>query len=144
MRELQEEWIDAYANIIPSEAYTVQLESGEENGLVICLYGKKHQVRIDFGITTAIQMLDEGVELDLPDGFELSDSFLSIRRQGFPSTLYLVQNSIFGRYIKCIMGMDLYNWSGYREYHMVTMNYSIYIVSRYEPEIVVEENEDSV
>ncbi len=104
MKRIQEEWIDAYANIIPSEAYTVQLESGEENGLVICLDGKKHQVRIDFGVTTAIQMLDEGVELNLPDGFELSDSFLSIRRQGFSSTLYLVQNSIFGQYIKCIMG----------------------------------------
>lgn len=144
MMELQEEWIDTYANIIPFESYTVQLENGEENGLEIRLSGKKHQVRIDFGITAAIQMLDEGIELNLPDGFELSDSFLSIRRQGFPSTLYLVENSIFGQYIKCTMGEELYNLSGYHEYCMVTMNYSIYIVSRYEPEIIVEEKEDCV
>lgn len=144
MKQIQEEWIDAYANIIPSEAYTVQLESGEENGLVICLDGKKHQVHIDFGPTAAIQMLDEGAELNLPDGFEDSDSFLSIRRQGFPSTLYRVENSVFGQYIKCIMGENLYHWSGYREYRMVTMNYSISIASRYEPEIIVEEKKNSV
>ena len=132
-----EEWLDIYAGQIPIEKYFVQVNNGEENGLVINLTGKEHQVSICFGVIHAVQMLDEGIELNLSDTRELGASFFEIRVQKFSSTLYLLRNGWFSQYIQTLMGEELFDALGCREYCIITENYSIYVVSSYEPEITV-------
>lgn len=139
MQTMQERWIDSYPNTIPLEIYAIEMKNGEECGLEISLHGKNHQVRIQFGLACAVQMLDEGIELNIPQGCANSESFLAIRDQGFPSTLYILENSCWGNYIKSMMGEDLYTSSGFREYCIVTRNYTVYIISQYNPQIIVSE-----
>ena len=135
-----EKWVDAYKDRIPSGKYSVKVISGEENGLIIYLHGMRgtaYDIKLDFGIVNAFQMIDEGTLLNLPDCMEERESEISIRHQGYPSILYIVEGSIFEEYIRSSMGTVLYNISKICQYVVVTENYFISVASGSEPEITV-------
>ena len=90
---------------------------------------------IDFGVVAGVQMLDEGVELNLSDDDESDDEFIRIRSKGFFNTIYQVRNSHFGLYIRKLMGDELFDLLNYQEYCIITLNYVIYVISKYEPKI---------
>lgn len=126
-------WLDTFKNVIPVENYSVSLTSGEEAGLTITLIGSMHNVVIDFGITAAIQMLDEGVLLQGEDTPQLQN----LRKDHFPSAIYEIKNGDFSRYIESCMGTDIYCAFQYRQYNIVTLNCVISVVTQWEPKITV-------
>ena len=84
---LNEIWHDTFHGMIPKEQYALYLNHSDEGGLVIRLEGLRYCVTLDFGITHAVNVLDEGVLLvDLP-GVE-SPNEAQLRQNGYPSTLY--------------------------------------------------------
>lgn len=128
-----ETWSAVFAGIIPKENYTACVCGSEENGLIINLTGKKHRILIDFGVVNGFQMLDEGMLLCAPP----APNFTELRKNGFSNILYLVENGSFGRYSKACLGDGLFQELGYREYIIVTLNYVISVVTRWEPDITV-------
>ena len=135
MNYLKEKWIDSFQNKIPKQQYIAKVENGEERGLNIILEGEEFNALIDFGVAAGVQMLDEGVELNLSDDDESDDEFIRIRSKGFFNTIYQVRNSHFGSYIRKLMGDELFDLLNYQEYCVVTLNYVIYVISKYEPKI---------
>lgn len=126
-------WHDNFQGIIPRQTYTARLSAGEEKGLVVTLDSDQFEITIRFGAVHAVQMLDEGVQLN----GKVTEQLRILRSQGFPSTIYEIENGDFGRFIQSQMGSELYNALGCRQYNMVTLNYVICVASLSKPEISI-------
>ncbi len=133
MDQLFEEWIDHFENKIPVQNYTIKLKFGEENGLVIRLYGEQYEVIIDFGVVEAINVLDEGVQLN--DPWDCSSDRMP--DNGFASTIYMIKNGRYLRYIEACLGSDLSSTLYLKQYNIVALNYVVMVVGRYDPIITV-------
>lgn len=133
---LNEIWHDSFRGQIPRETYEMQLHQGERQGLVIHLYGSFHHVTLDFGIVQAINILDEGIQLNDPPGVTFVNQ-AGLHRSGFPDTLYLVKNGAYAAYVKACMSTDLYEAMNLRQYTLVTLNYVVEIICGAEPSITV-------
>ena len=129
-------WQDRFRDQIPRETYEMQLLQGEQQGLVIHLYGSAHHVTLDFGIVQAINILDEGVQLHDPPGVTFVNQ-AELHRSGFPDTLYQVENGAYAAYLKACIGTDLYEAMNLRQYNLVTLNYVVEIICSAEPIITV-------
>ena len=129
-------WQDCFRDQIPRENYEMQLIQGEQQGLVIHLYGSFHHVTLDFGNVQAINILDEGVQLHDPPGVTFVNQ-AELHRSGFSDTLYQVENGAYAAYIKACMSTDLYEAMNLRQYTLVTLNYVVEIVCATEPTITV-------
>ena len=129
-------WQDCFQSRIPKEDYEMQLLQGEQQGLVVHLYGSLHHVTLDFGNAQAINILDEGVQLhDPPDVTLVNQS--ELHRAGFPNTLYQVENGAYAAYIKACMSTDLYEAMNLRQYTLVTRNHVVEIICAAEPSITI-------
>ena len=133
---LNEFWQDSFHGQIPKEAYEMQLLHGEQQALLIQLYGSTHHVTLNFGIVQALNILDEGVLLNDPPGVTFVNQ-AELHRSGFPDTLYLVENGTYAAYINACMSTDLYETMNLRQYNLVTRNYVVEIISAAEPIITV-------
>ena len=133
---INEFWHDSFHGQIPKENYEMQLIQGEQQGLVIHLYGSFHHVTLDFGNVQAINILDEGVQLHDPPGVTLVNQS-ELHRAGFPNTLYQVENGAYAAYVKACMGTNLYEAMYLRQYTLVTRNYVVEIICAAEPSITV-------
>ena len=132
-------WQDCFRGRIPRETYEMQLLQGEQQGLVIHLYGSAHHVTLDFGNVQAVNVLDEGVRLnELPAVTFVNQA--ELHRAGFPDTLYLVENGAYAAYVKACMGTNLYEAMNLRQYTLVTRNYVVEIICAAEPTITVTHN----
>ena len=133
---LNEFWQDSFHGQIPREAYEMQLLQGEQQGLVIHLYGSAHHVTLDFGNVQAVNVLDEGVQLNELTAVTFVNQ-AELHRSGFPDTLYLVENGTYAAYINACMSSDLYETMNLRQYNLVTLNYVVEIICAAEPTITV-------
>ena len=133
---INEFWHDCFRGRIPKENYDMKLVQGEQQGLVIHLYGPHHSVTLDFGIVQAINILDEGVQLHDPPGVTFVKQ-ADLHRSGFPDTLYQVENGAYAAYLKACMGTDLYEAMNLRQFNLVTLNYVVEIICAAEPIITV-------
>ena len=133
---LNEIWQDYFQGRIPKESYEMQLLQGEQQGLLIHLYGSAHHVTLNFGNAQAVNILDEGVQLNDPTGVTFLNQ-AELRQAGFPDTLYMVENGAYAGYIKACMSTDLYEAMNLRQYTLVTRNYVVEIICSAEPIITV-------
>ena len=133
---INEFWHDSFHGQIPKENYEMQLLQGEQQGLVIHLYGPHHSVTLDFGIVQAINILDEGIQLHDPPGVTFVNQ-VEHHRSGFPDTLYQVENGAYAAYLKACMSTDLYEAMNLRQFNLVTLNYVVEIICAAEPSITV-------
>ena len=133
---LNEFWQDCFRGRIPRETYEMQLIQGEQQGLVIQLYGSLHHVTLDFGNVQAINILEEGIRLNDPPGITFMNQ-AELHRAGFPDTLYQVENGAYAAYVKACMSTDLYEAMNLRQYTLVTRNYVVEIICATEPTITV-------
>lgn len=129
-------WQDCFRGRIPRENYEMQLIQGEQQGLMIYLYGSFHHVTLDFGNVQAINILDEGVLLNDPPGVTFVNQ-AELHRAGFPDTLYQVENGAYAAYVKACMGTNLYEATNLRQYTLVTRNYVVEIICAAEPSIAI-------
>ena len=133
---INEFWQDYFRGQIPKENYEMHLLQGEQQGLVIHLYGSAHHVTLNFGIVQAINILDEGIQLDDPPGVTFVNQ-AELHRSGFPDTLYRVENGAYAAYLKACMSTDLYEAMNLRQYTLVTLNHVVEIICAAEPTITV-------
>ena len=136
---LNEIWHDCFRGQIPKENYEMQLLQGEQQGLLIHLYGPHHSVTLEFGIVQAINILDEGVQQCDPPGVTFVNQ-AELHRAGFPDTLYRVENGAYAAYIKTCMSSVLYDAMNLQQYNLVTLNYVVEIICITEPRITVTPN----
>jgi len=128
-----EKWIEVFNGVIPEGTYTAELKNGDENGLVIRLESEKTVVSIEFGLISAVRMLDEGIILQgLFDDIELN----KYKSENFKNIIYKVINGDFERSVKKMSG-EIYNVLGMTQYLIITLNYVIEIISQTEPIIKV-------
>lgn len=114
----------------------MRLIQGEKKGLVIHLYGQHCHVTLDFGITQAVNILDEGVQLAPPPGVCFQNQ-QELHQAGFPDTLYHVENGAYAAYIQACMTRALYDAMKLRQFNLVTLNYVVEIICCGEPAITV-------
>lgn len=126
-----EQWEEVFKGMIPRGKYQVLLENGEENGLLVRLESKNNSVYINFGAVSAFRMLDEGIVLD--NLFEESQ-IQKYKREDFANVIYKLENGEFGKFVKTIGG-DLCEYLGLKHFVIITMNYIIEIITRWEPQI---------
>ncbi len=131
----REIWLDTFAGVIPQGRWFARLEAGEKHGLRIFLDGENRRFCLDFGNVAGFQMLDEGTDLNCPEGYEPDESFWRINRDHNPSTLYEIQNGWYSKLLRQLMGPVLFDSYALREYRVVTYNYVIFVVTRNVPEI---------
>lgn len=130
---IPETWHEAFPGTIPQDTYTIHLQHSERQGLTILLEGNAHDVTLTFGNVQAVNILDEGTQLNGPG---ITDHE-QLRRSNFAATLYLVDNGNYGAHIKSLMSADLYEALNLRQYTLVTLNYVVEIVTGFEPTIQV-------
>jgi hypothetical protein len=114
----------------------MQLLQGEQQGLVIHLYGSAHHVTLDFGNVQAVNVVDEGVQLNELTAVTFVNQ-AELHQVGFPDTLYRVENGAYAAYLKACMSADLYEAMSLRQYTLVTLNYVVEIICAAEPDITV-------
>lgn len=126
-----EKWKKVFEKQLPKAQYQVQLQNGEEKGLVINLVSKESRFELDFGSVSAVRMLEEGVALDnLFHGAEFED----LKNTGFSNVIYQLDGGEFGAFIQKT-SKGLYEYLELKHYVIVTMNYIIEIITQWEPEI---------
>lgn len=130
---IPETWHEAFPGTIPQDTYTLHLQHGERQGLTILLEGSAHDVTLIFGNVQAVNILNEGVQLNGPEII----NHKQLRESNFAATLYLVENGCYGAYIKSLMSADLYEALNLRQYVLVSLNYVVEIVTGFEPTIQV-------
>ena len=128
----KEYWHRDFASIIPHDAYFMQLHHSDQQGLVLTLSGKANTVTLDFGIIHAVNILDEGVQLNAPPGFPFENRD-ELHTAGFPDTIYRVENGAYAAYLKSMMTSELYESYGLRQYNIVTQNHVAEVICSEEP-----------
>ena len=132
-----EHWEEIYKNTIPVGKYETFVKSGGESGLFIKLESNEYIANINFGAVSAFRMLDEGIMLEgIFDEKEIS----KYKKNDFSNTIYEIQNGEFGNFVKKISN-GLYDYLGLRHYILITINYVIEIVSKWEPSIEILKND---
>ena len=129
-----EKWVEIYKGVIPPGRYTTEARCGEKEGVVIFLESKENSVKLDFGALSAIRILDEGVVLQ--EIFNKSE-FERYDENEFSNTIYKLDEGDFGKFIKKLSGETVYDFLEYGHYLIITLNYYIEVVSRWEPDIEV-------
>ena len=132
-----ENWKDTFINQVPKDIYTVEISSGEQDGLNILLNGEKngHIVKIDFGALSSYRVIDEGFllwgNLVIPE--EIVKKY---KKENYPSTIYEIENGSYSKFINDISNglFDIYEM---KQYNIITLNYVIEIASRFDPDIHV-------
>lgn len=128
-----EHWEEIYKNIIPVGKYETLVENGEKAGLSIKLESNEYIASINFGVVSAFRMLDEGIVLE---GVFDENEILKYRKNSFSNTIYRVQDGEFGKFVKKT-GNELYDYLDLKHYIIITINYVIEIISRWEPSIEI-------
>ena len=136
-----ESWVDIFPGVIPHQRYDVQLEMGEENGLIVNLLSSQFHVKIDFGLVRATNILDEGIELNESQSDEDDNSLHYFREEGFPSTIYQILDGAYLRYVKDILGESLFSFYDLRQYSIITRNFVIMVITQEAPTITVHQLE---
>ncbi len=137
MEFVPEEWVDQFANKIPSGNYSIQLELSDENGLLVHLYSKSFHVLLDFGLVRGVNVLEEGVQLNYLPNCRCDEDILP--QSGFQSVVYLIRNGRYAQYIKLYMGEVLFEALRLTQFNVVTQNHVVMIVSPDEPIITITE-----
>lgn len=128
-----ENWHEVFSGKIPKGNYQMQLINGEEHGLVIKLSSNRICIVIKFGIVQAVRMLDEGI---VQNSIYCDDVIKRYKDNDFQNVIYEVQEGEFGKQINQISG-------GYgeclslRHYVVITSNYNVDIITKWEPTIEV-------
>ena len=128
-----EMWKEVFKGRIPKDIYEISLQNGEMGGLIINLISKKYYVNMDFGVVSAIRMLDEGIVLN--ELFK-DESIGEFRKQKFENIIYQIVDGEFGGFIRKIGG-DLCNCFRMKHYIVITLNYVVEIITEWEPDISV-------
>lgn len=128
-------WKEVFKNVIPFDDYEVKLINGEENGLIVELKSINRKVILDFGIARAVRILDEGI---IFEGAYSDKEVEKFKKSNFKNIIYQAENEEFGNEIKYICG-DFLKAFSFRHYIVITINYSIDIITEYTPEITFEE-----
>lgn len=128
-----EQWEEVNQTIIPFGEYQTKVKNGEKSGLFIQLESKEYIINIKFGAVTAFRMLDEGIVME---GLFEEKEVLKYRETNFSNTIYKVREGEFGRTIKNVSN-GLYDALGLEHYIIITMNYLIEVITKWEPNIEV-------
>lgn len=130
-----ETWKEVFKGVIPpNRNYGIALKNGEEQGLVIELESKENKVRLDFGSTSAIRMIEEGVLLN---GYVYNDEELKkYKPNNFSNVIYEIEGGDFGSFIHKEYG-EMYEILNLKHYLIITMNYCVEVITQWRPEIIV-------
>lgn len=124
-----EKWKEVFKNIIPKGNYQIQLRAGEENGLTIELFDLFYRIRIDFGSVQGIRILDEGmVQTELYS----NDEIRKFKQNNFANIIYEICDGEFERQIHTIAG-SYCDTIKLNHYIIITMNYNIDVITKWEP-----------
>ena len=128
-----EKWEEIIEKTIPSGKYQALVKNGEESGLIIELESNQHEVIITFGVVVALRMLDEGIVLT---GIFDEHAIQKYKNDNFSKVIYKVQNGEFGNFMQQISD-ELFEYLELKHFIIITMNYVIEVISKYEPNIEV-------
>ena len=128
---MMEVWQTAFENKIPPGHYTIELQNGEEKGLIIKLISIKSNVLLNFGVVSAFRVLDEGVALN---GLFDDEQINKFRNTGFVNVIYQVAEGNFDHFIQQIGG-GLYEYLNLKHYVVISENYIVEIITEWEPNI---------
>jgi len=128
-----EQWEEVLKGMIPEGKYQVLLENGEEGGLSVRLKNTDNLVYINFGVVSALRMLDEGIVLN---GLFDDSQIQKYKEKDFANIIYKIENGEFSKFAKSI-GDDLYEYLDLKHFVIVTLNYIIEVITRWDPQINV-------
>lgn len=126
-----ETWQEVFENKIPKSQYKMELQNGEEKGLVIKLISTRNNVLLNFGAVSAIRMLDEGIALN---GLFDDEQINKFRDTGFANVIYQIAEGDFDHFIQQIGG-GLYEYLNLKHYVIISENYIVEIITEWEPDI---------
>ena len=128
-----EQWEEIYKSTIPVGKYQTLVKNGEEAGLSIKLESNEYIANINFGVVSAFRMLDEGIVLE---GIFDENEISKYKNSNFPNTIYKIQDGEFGNFIKKTSN-ELYDYLGLKHYLIITINYVIEVISKWNPSIEI-------
>lgn len=126
-----ETWQEVFENKIPKSQYKMELQNGEEKGLVIKLISTRNNVLLNFGAVSAFRMLDEGIALN---GLFDDEQINKFRDTGFANVIYQIEEGDFDHFIQQIGG-GLYEYLNLKHYVIISENYIVEIITEWEPDI---------
>ena len=126
-----ETWQEVFENKIPKSQYKMELQNGEEKGLVIKLISTRNNVLLNFGVVSAFRMLDEGIALN---GLFDDEQINKFRDTGFANVIYQIEEGDFDHFIQQIGG-GLYEYLNLKHYVIISENYIVEIITEWEPDI---------
>ena len=88
-------------------------------------------------MVSAVRILDEGIALnDLFDDEQIKD----YRKVQFDNTIYQIIDGEFDGFVRKIGG-ELYDYLNFKHYIVISLNFIIEIITEWEPDIKIIENE---
>ncbi len=112
------------------------LQNGEKEGLVITLLAPEYNVIINFGVVSAVRMLDEGIVLN---GLFNEEQTREFRNFGFDNTIYQVISGEFENFARKISG-ELYDYLNLKHYVVISLNFIVEIITEWKPNISIIKN----
>ena len=123
---------------IPEDHYYVTLNNSDFTGLTVGLLGDKHRVILSFGSVEAATMIEEGNLLfEVLEIEDESRALLPLYNGHHCYTLYQLENGYLWQTIQQTAGEFLL-YKNVKEYCILSENYVIYVLSRFAPDIRIE------
>ena len=128
-----EVWKEIFKNIIPSDKYDASIINSNVDGLKVMLTNDVYNIKLDFGIVSAVRMIDEGILLN---GVYAEAQIEKYKKNNFSNVIYKICDGEFANFIKNSSG-GLYEYLGMQHYIIVTLNSLIEVISQWKPSIEV-------
>ena len=120
-----EKWIEVNPGMIPPGNYSMRLQTGDFEDLMVFLENISYEVTLDFLGYISFHCVDEGNWLFYP--YEDAE-FEHYRKKEFDNVLYRINNGQYSLFTKKYMG-DLFEYEKPIHYIIVTLNYFIEVIT---------------
>ena len=120
-----EKWIEVNPGMIPPGNYSMRLQTGDFEDLMVFLENISYEVTLDFLGDISFHCVDEGTWLFYP--YEDAE-FEHYRKKEFDNVLYRINNGQYSLFTKKYMG-DLFEYEKPIHYIIVTLNYFIEVIT---------------
>lgn len=125
-----EQWREVFKEKIPKGIYSLNIQAGEEHGLIIELLDTEKVVAcLDFGFIQAFRVFDEGL---VQSNLYAEEQVKKFSKDNFKNIIYEITNGQFDEEVNSI-SLEYSRVLELKHYVLVTQNYNVDIIASGEP-----------
>lgn len=128
-----EKWVEVNPGMIPPGDYSMRLQTGDFENLIVFLKSISHEISLDFLGDISFHCVDEANWLFYP--YE-DREFEYYRRKQFDNVLYRICNGKYDSFTKKYMG-DLFEYEKPLHYIIISLNFFVEVITKSDINVTV-------